>query len=152
MRSTGEPAPVVPTDFDVFLSVNSVDQPIARELADAVELYLDGEQDRVRAPGLQRLGDDLQHGAGKFPDQHPRRHVQLRRRRTVRRGQTGAEGSAEGIVLMNRLIVASLNWQGDQPDTKVQITRTGCRRHPTEDCDSDITFYEQNTQGNQARN
>ncbi len=33
------------------------------------------KQDLVRAPGLQRLGDDLQHGGAAVPDQFHRRHV-----------------------------------------------------------------------------
>ena len=44
--------------------------------------HLHGEQGGVRAPGVQRLGDELQQPARDVPEQHRRRHVQLRSRRS----------------------------------------------------------------------
>jgi peptidoglycan hydrolase-like protein with peptidoglycan-binding domain len=61
---------------------------------------LDGKQNLLRAAGLQRLGDDLQHRPRSVSEQPHRRHVQLRRGGTVRHRQAGAEGRAEGFVLV----------------------------------------------------
>ena len=58
---------------------------------------LDREQSRLRPPGLQRLGHELQHAARDVPDQHDCRAVQLRAGRAVRHREAGREGSAQGF-------------------------------------------------------
>ena len=64
---------------------------------------LDREPRRLRAPGLQRLGDGLQQPPRGVPVQHRRRHVQLRRpprcSRSTEPGQArGAQGHASELL------------------------------------------------------
>jgi hypothetical protein len=48
------------------------------------ELVVDGEQDRLRPAGVQRLGDGLQHAARSVSDDDHRLDVQLPRGASVR--------------------------------------------------------------------
>ena len=62
------------------------------------ELSADGEQDRLRPAGLQRLGHGLQHQAGSVSHVDHRRDVQLPGGPSVRGRAAGRAGSPEGLV------------------------------------------------------
>ena len=60
---------------------------------------LDGEPRRLRPPGLQRLGHDLQQQARGVPVQHLRGHVRLHRGGSARDQEPGsARGSARSVL------------------------------------------------------
>ena len=68
-----------------------------------------GAEDRRLAPGLQRRGAELRHGARDRPDEHRGRPVQLRREAVFRDRGTGRPGGAEGPVLRAyRLLAVAL--------------------------------------------